>query len=207
MATLKEIGKVFTSIQLSRRKVVRDVQIGDLVIFRIKEEPSVYNRYYSGFRSYFGQVVGIVPSKHDHLTQYVFDIFDDGVCRHSSIEKYHIVSLYPVVITDEDYKKVKAQYDKKVALEQKRKAEMEEQRRIEAERQRIFKEEHRKQDEANELARIKAEEERQSEPMTITVGMYEKLMKRLSELESIVYEMDLKVQGLHYACYGLGEEE
>ena len=56
-------------------------------------------------------------------------------------------------------------------------------------------------------ARIQAEKERRDEPMMITVGMWEDLMKRLSELENTVSNMENITRGLCYNCYGPGEEE
>ena len=207
MATPKEISKIFTSIQLSHRKVSRDVQIGDLAILRIKEGPSACNEYRPGVRTYFVQIKDIIPSKHDHLIKYVVDIYEDGVCRRSYIEKGFVVSLYPVVITDDDYTKVKSKYDKKLEIEAKRKAKYEEQLRRDAEYDRKYKEALRKQEEEYQQERLRMEEERHEEPMVITVGMWEDMKKRMSELEKLVDDMERKVMGLSYTCYGPGEDE
>ena len=72
---------------------------------------------------------------------------------------------------------------------------------------RIFKENLRKQEETDRLARIQAEEERRAEPMMITVGMWEDLMKQLSDLQETVSNLEGSVRGLQYRCYGVGMDE
>ena len=72
---------------------------------------------------------------------------------------------------------------------------------------RIFKENLRKQKEADRLARIQAEEERCAEPMMITVGIWEDLMKQLSDLQETVSELEGSVRRLQYRCYGPGMDE
>ena len=101
----------------------------------------------------------------------------------------------------------KDKLDKQIAREKKLAEEREEQRRRDEEQMRIFKENLRKQEEADRLARIQAEEERRAEPMMITVGMWEDLMKQLSDLQETVSDLEGSVQGLQYRCYGPGMDE
>ena len=208
MATPLEISKVFNTRQLSHYKILRAVEAGDLALIRVKDEPSVYNNYSRAIHTYLIKLNGIVSKEKEHNDVYKFDVYNDGCVRSNlTLEKWQILSIDPISITDETYQKAKDKLDKQIAREKKLAEEREEQRRRDEEQMRIFKENLRKQEETDCLARIQAEEERRAEPMMITVGMWEDLMKRLSELENAVSNMENITRGLCYNCYGPGEEE
>ena len=208
MATPLEISKVFNTRQLSHYKILRAVEAGDLALIRVKDEPSVYNNYSRAIHTYLIKLNGIVSKEKEHNDVYKFDVYNDGCVRSNlTLEKWQILSIDPISITDETYQKAKDKLDKQIAREKKLAEEREEQRRRDEEQMRIFKENLRKQEEAYRLARIQAEKERRDEPMMITVGMWEDLMKRLSELENAVSDMENITRGLCYNCYGPGEEE
>lgn len=208
MATPLEISKVFNTRQLSHYKILRAVEAGDLALIRVKDEPSVYNNYSRAIHTYLIKLNGIVSKEKEHNDVYKFDVYNDGCVRSNlTLEKRQILSIDPISITDETYQKAKDKLDKQIAREKKLAEEREEQQRREEEQMRIFKENLRKQEETDCLARIQAEEERRAEPMMITVGMWEDLMKRLSELENAVSNMENITRGLCYNCYGPGEEE
>lgn len=208
MATPLEISKVFNTRQLSHYKILRAVEAGDLALIRVKDEPSVYNNYSRAIHTYLIKLNGIVSKEKEHNDVYKFDVYNDGCVRSNlTLEKWQIRSIYPIVVTYEAYQKAKKAYDKKIALEEKRKAEYEEQCRRDVEQQHAFEESMRKHEEEECQARIQSEKERRDEPMMITVGMWEDLMKRLSELENAVSDMENITRGLCYNCYGPGEEE
>lgn len=208
MVTPQEIRKVFTTRQLSYYKVSRNVMAGDLAVIRLKDEPNSYNNYSTAIHTELVWINNIVVNKkYDHLTKYTMTVFKDGSVTECALEEWQILSIYPIVVTYEAYQKAKKAYDKKIALEEKRKAEYEEQCRRDVEQQHAFEESIRKHEEEECQARIQAEKERRDEPMMITVGMWEDLMKRLSELENAVSDMENITRGLCYNCYGPGEEE
>lgn len=211
MITPKEISKVFTTRQLYRYKTgSKEIKVGDLVVFRLRDEPTVYNGYSSAIHSYFAEVNDItkkllIQDKYD--TIYRLSIFDNGVKSTYDINSWQLISIIPISISDDVYAKAKKAYDKKKEKEAKTEVE-----RIERERQLALaleaaeKEEERQREEA-EKAKIIAEENRRAEPMLITVGMWEDLMKRLRELENNVSDMEGTVHGLRHYCYGPGLDE
>lgn len=208
MVDPQEISKVFNTRQLSRYKIIRAAKVGDLALIRFKDEPSVYNNYSRAVHTYLIKIKEIVSKEREHNDVYKFDVYDDG-CAHCNrtLERWQILSIDPISITDEAYQKAKDKLDKQIAREKKLAEEREEQRRRDEEEMRIFKENLRKQEEAERLARIQAEEERRAEPMMITVGMWEDLMKQLSDLQETVSDLDSLVQSLKYSCYGIGMDE
>lgn len=208
MVTPLEISKVLNTRQLGHYKILRAVEVGDLALIRVKDEPSVYNNYSRAVHTYLIKLNGIVTNEQEHTDVYKFDVYDDGCTRFNvTLERWQILSINPISITDEIYQKAKDKLDKQIARKKKLAEELEEQRRRDEEQMRIFKENLRKQEEADRLAQIQAEEERRAEPMMITVGMWEDLMKELSELRSSVSEIEGDVRGIHYHCYGPGLEE
>ena len=208
MVTPLEISKVFNTRQLSHYKILRAVEAGDLALIRVKDEPSVYNNYSRAIHTYLIKLNGIVSKENEHNDVYKFDVYNDGCVRSNcALEKWQILSIDPISITDETYQKAKDKLDKQIAREKKLAEELEEQRRRDEEQMRIFKENLRKQEEADRLARIQAEEERRAEPMMITVGMWEDLMKQLSDLQETVSDLEGSVRGLQYRCYGPGMDE
>ena len=208
MATPQEISKVFNTRQLSRYKIIRAAKVGDLALIRVKDEPSVYNNYSRAIHTYLIKLNGIVSKEQEHNDVYKFDVYDDGCVRSNwTLEKWQMLYINPISITDEIYQKAKDKVEKQIAREKKLAEEREEQRRRDEEQMRIFKENLRKQEETDRLARIQAEEERRAEPMMITVGMYEDLMKQLSDLQETVSNLDSSVQNLQYSCYGIGMDE
>ena len=208
MVTPQEIIKVFNIRQLSRYKIIRAAEVGDLVLIRVKDEPSVYNNYSRAIHTYLIKLNGIISKEQGHNDVYKFDVYDDGCVRSNwTLEKWQMLSIVPISITDEIYQKTKDKLDKQIAYEKKHAEERAEQRRRDEEQMRIFKENLRKQEEADRLARIQAEEERRAEPMMITVGIYEDLMKQLSDLQETVSNLEGSVRGLQYRCYGPGMDE
>lgn len=208
MATPLEISKIFNTRQLSHYKILRSVEAGDLALIRVKDEPSVYNNYSRAIHTYLIKLNGIVSKEKEHNDVYKFDVYNDGCVRsNGTLEKWQIISIVPIVISDEVYQRTKDKVEKQIAREKKLAEERAEQQRREEEQMRIFKENLRKQEKADHLARIQAEEERCAEPMMITVGMYEDLMKRLSDLQETVSNLDSLVQNLQYICYGIGMDE
>ena len=208
MATPLEISKIFNTRQLSHYKILRSVEAGDLALIRVKDEPSVYNNYSRAIHTYLIKLNGIVSKEKEHNDVYKFDVYNDGCVRsNGTLEKWQIISIVPIVISDEVYQRTKDKVEKQIAREKKLAEERAEQQRREEEQMRIFKENLRKQEKADRLARIQAEEERCAEPMMITVGMYEDLMKRLSDLQETVSNLDSLVQNLQYSCYGIGMDE
>lgn len=200
MAEPKDIIKIFTPRQLSRYKIDRDAQIDDLAVIRVKDEPSVYNNYSSAIHSYLILLKNIVKKDREDNDVYTFDVyFEDGSIRHNfSLDRWQLLSIAPITITDEVYTKVKNKYDRKIAKEKKLAEERAEQRRRDEEQMRIFEEERRKQEEEIRLARKQEEEERKAAPMLITVGMWEDIMERLSDLESTVSDMDMTINTLQH---------
>lgn len=208
MVTPLEISKVFNTRQLSHYKILRAVKAGDLALIRVKDEPSVYNNYSRAIHTYLIKLNGIVSKEQEHNDVYKFDVYDDGCVRSNwTLEKWQMLSIVPISITDEIYQKAKDKLDKQIAREKKHAEERVEQQRRDEEEMRIFKENLRKQEEADRLARIQAEEERRAEPMMITVGMWEDLMKQLSDLQETVSNLEGLVRGLQYRCYGPGIDE
>ena len=208
MATPQEISKVFNIRQLSRYKILRAVEAGDLALIRVKDEPSVYNNYSRAIHTYLIKLNGIISKEQEHNDVYKFDVYDDGCVRSNwALEKWQMLSIEPISISDEVYQRTKDKVEKQIAREKKLTEERAEQQRRDEEQLRIFKENLRKQEEADRLARIHAEEERRAEPMMITVGMYEDLMKQLSDLQETVSNLDSLVQSLQYSCYGIGMDE
>ena len=208
MVTPQEISKVFNTRQLSHYKILRAVEAGDLALIRVKDEPSVYNNYSRAIHTYLIKLNGIVSKEKEHNDVYKFDVYNDGCVRSNlTLEKWQILSIDPISITDETYQKAKDKLDKQIAREKKLTEERAEQQRRDEEQMRILKENLRKQEEADRLARIQAEEERRAEPMMITVGMYEDLMKQLTDLQETVSNLDSSVQNLQYSCYGVGMDE
>ena len=208
MATPQEISKVFNIRQLSRYKILRAVEAGDLALIRVKDEPSVYNNYSRAIHTYLIKLNGIISKEQEHNDVYKFDVYDDGCVRSNwTLEKWQMLSIVPISITDEIYQRTKDKVEKQIACEKKHAEERAEQRRRDEEQMRIFKENLRKQEEADRLARIQVEEERRAEPMMITVGMYEDLMKQLSDLQETVSNLEGSVRGLQYRCYGPGMDE
>lgn len=208
MVTPLEISKVFNTRQLSHYKILRAAEAGDLALIRVKDEPSVYNNYSRAIHTYLIKLNGIVSFEQEHNDVYKFDVYDDGCVRSNwTLEKWQILSITPISITDKIYQKAKNKLDKQVAREKKLAEEREEQRRREEEQMRIFNENIRKQEEADRLARIQIEEERRAEPMIITVGIWEDIMKQLSELQNTVSDLECSVHGLQNRCYGLGLDE
>lgn len=208
MVTPLEIRKVFNTRQLSHYKILRAVEAGDLALIRVKDEPSVYNNYSRAIHTYLIKLNGIVSKEQEHNDVYKFDVYDDGCVRSNrTLEKWQMLSIDPISITDEIYQKAKDKLDKQIAREKKHAEERVEQQRREEEQMCIFKENLRKQKEADRLARIQAEEERRAEPMMITVGIWEDLMKQLSDLQETVSDLEGLVRGLQYRCYGPGMDE
>ena len=208
MVTPQEISKVFNIRQLSRYKIARAAEVGDLALIRVKDEPSVYNNYSRAIHTYLIELKDIVVKEQECNNIYKFDLYDNGCCNfNGTLEKWQIISIIPIVISDEVYQRTKDKVEKQIAREKKLAEERAEQQRREEEQMRIFKENLRKQEEEECQARIQAEKERRDEPMMITVGMWEDLMKRLSELENAVSDMENITRGLCYNCYGPGEEE
>ena len=208
MATPLEISKIFNTRQLSHYKILRSVEAGDLALIRVKDEPSVYNNYSRAIHTYLIKLNGIVSKEKEHNDVYKFDVYNDGCVRsNGTLEKWQIISIVPIVISDEVYQRTKDKVEKQIAREKKLAEERAEQQRRDEEQMRILKENLRKQEKADHLARIQAEEERCAEPMMITVGMYEDLMKRLSDLQETVSNLDSLVQNLQYICYGIGMDE
>ena len=208
MVTPQEISKVFNIRQLSRYKIIRAAKVGDLALIRVKDEPSVYNNYSRAIHTYPIELKDIVVKEQECNNIYKFDLYDNGCCNfNGTLEKWQIISIVPIVISDEVYQRTKDKVEKQIAREKKLAEERAEQQRREEEQMRIFKENLRKQEEEECQARIQAEKERRDEPMMITVGMWEDLMKRLSELENAVSDMENITRGLCYNCYGPGEEE
>ena len=208
MATPQEISKVFNIRQLSRYKITRAAEVGDLVLIRVKDEPSVYNNYSRAIHTYLIELKDIVVKEQGCNNIYKFDLYDNGCCNFNrTLEKWQMLSIDPISITDEIYQKAKDKLDKQIAREKKHAEERAEQQRREEEQMCIFKENLRKQEEAGRLARIQAEEERRAEPMMITVGMWEDLMKQLSDLQETVSDLEDSVRGLQYRCYGPGMDE
>lgn len=202
MATPQEISKVFNIRQLSCYKILRAVEAGDLALIRVKDEPSVYNNYSRAIHTYLIKLNGIISKEQEHNDVYKFDVYDDGCVRSNwALEKWQMLSIEPILISDEVYQRTKDKVEKQIAREKKLTEERDE------EQMRIFKENLRKQEEADRLARIQAEEERRAEPMMITVGMYEDLMKQLSDLQETVSDLEGSVRGLQYRCYGPGMDE
>ena len=195
MATPQEISKVFNIRQLSRYKILRAVEAGDLALIRVKDEPSVYNNYSRAIHTYLIELKDIVVKEQECNNIYKFNLYDNGCCNfNGTLEKWQMLSIVPISITDEIYQKTKDKLDKQIACEKKHAEERAEQRRRDEEQMRIFKENLRKQEEADRLARIQAEEERRAEPMMITVGMYEDLMKQLSDLQETVSDLECSVR-------------
>lgn len=208
MVDPQEISKVFNTRQLSRYKIIRAAKVGDLALIRVKDEPSVYNNYSRAIHTYLIELKDIVVKEQERNNIYKFDLYDNGCyIFNETLEKWQIISIDPISITDEIYQKAKDKLDKQIAREKKLAEERVEQQRREEEQMRIFKENLRKQEEADRLARIQAEEERRAEPMMITVGMWEDLMKQLSDLQETVSNLDSLVQSLQYSCYGIGMDE
>lgn len=208
MATPLEISKILNTRQLSHYKILRAAEVGDLALIRVKDEPSVYNNYSRAVHTYLIKIKEIVSKEREHNDVYKFDVYDDGCARcNRTLERWQILSIVPISITDETYQKAKDKLDKQIAREKKLAEEREEQRRRDEEEMRIFKENLRKQEEADRLARIQAEEERRAEPMMITVGMWEDLMKQLSDLQETVSDLEGSVHGLQNRCYGPGMDE
>lgn len=208
MVTPLEISKVFNTRQLSHYKVLRAVEAGDLALIRVKDEPSVYNNYSRAIHTYLIELKDIVVKEQEDNNIYKFDLYDNGCCNfNGTLEKWQILSIDPISITDETYQRTKDKLDKQIAREKKLAEERAEQQRRDEEQMRIFKENIRKQEEADRLARIQAEEERRAEPMMITVGMWEDLMKQLSDLHETVSDLEGSVRGLQCRCYGPGMDE
>ena len=208
MATPQEISKVFNIRQLNRYKILRAVEAGDFALIRVKDEPSVYNNYSRAIHTYLIELKDIVVKEQEHNDVYKFGVYDDGCVRSNwALEKWQMLSIDPISITDEIYQKAKDKLDKQIAREKKHVEERAEQQRREEEQMCIFKENLHKQKEADRLARIQTEEERRAEPMMITVGMYEDLMKQLSDLQETVSNLEGSVRGLQYRCYGPGMDE
>lgn len=208
MATPLEISKIFNTRQLSHYKILRSVEAGDLALIRVKDEPSVYNNYSRAIHTYLIKLNGIVSKEKEHNDVYKFYVYNDGCVRsNGTLEKWQIISIVPIVISDEVYQRTKDKVEKQIAREKKLAEERAEQQRREEEQMRIFKENLRKQEEADCLARIQAEEERRAEPMMITIGIWEDLMKQLSDLQETVSNLDSSVQNLQYSCYGIGMDE
>ena len=208
MATPQEISKVFNIRQLNRYKILRAVEAGDFALIRVKDEPSVYNNYSRAIHTYLIELKDIVVKEQEHNDVYKFDVYDDGCVRSNwTLEKWQMLSIDPISITDEIYQKAKDKLDKQIAREKKHVEERAEQQRREEEQMCIFKENLHKQKEADRLARIQAEEERRAEPMMITVDMWEDLMKQLSDLQETVSDLEGSVRGLQYRCYGPGMDE
>ena len=208
MVTPQEIIKVFNIRQLSRYKITRAAGVGDLALIRVKDEPSVYNNYSRAIHTYLIELKDIVVKEQEDNNIYKFDLYDNGrYIFNGTLEKWQIISIVPIVISDEVYQRTKDKVEKQIAREKKLAKERAEQQRRDEEQMRILKENLRKQEEADRLARIHAEEERLAEPMMITVGMYEDLMKQLSDLQETVSNLDSSVQNLQYSCYGIGMDE
>ena len=208
MATPQEISKVFNIRQLNRYKILRAVEAGDFALIRVKDEPSVYNNYSRAIHTYLIELKDIVVKEQEHNDVYKFDVYDEGCVRSNwTLEKWQMLSIVPIVITDEIYQKTKDKLDKQIAREKKHAEERAEQQRREEEQMCIFKENLHKQKEADRLARIQTEEERRAEPMMITVDMWEDLMKQLSDLQETVSNLEGSVRGLQYRCYGPGMDE
>lgn len=208
MVTPIEISKVFNIRQLSRYKIIRAAEVGDLALIRVKDEPSVYNNYSRAIHTYLIELKDIVVKEQEDNNIYKFDLYDNGCCNfNGTLEKWQIISIVPIVISEEVYQRTKDKVEKQIAREKKLAEERAEQQRRDEEQMRIFKENLRKQEEADRLARIQAEEERRAEPMMITVGMYEDLMKQLSDLQETVSNLEGSVRGLQYRCYGPGMDE
>ena len=208
MVTPQEIIKVFNIRQLSRYKITRAAGVGDLALIRVKDEPSVYNNYSRAILTYLIELKGIVVKEQERNNIYKFDLYDNGrYIFNGTLEKWQIISIVPIVISDEVYQRTKDKVEKQIAREKKLTEERAEQQRREEEQMRILKENLRTHEEADRLARIQAEEERRAEPMMITVGMYEDLMKQLSDLQETVSNLDSSVQNLQYSCYGVGMDE
>ena len=208
MVTPQEISKVFNIRQLSRYKIIRAAKVGDLALIRVKDEPSVYNNYSRAIHTYLIELKDIVVKEQEHNDVYKFDVYNDGCVRSNcTLEKWQIISIVPIVISDEVYQRTKDKVEKQIAREKKLAEELAEQQRRDEEEMRIFKENLRKQEETDRLARIQAEEERRTEPMMITVGMWEDLMKQLSDLQETVSNLEGSVRGLQYRCYGPGMDE
>ena len=208
MATPLEISKIFNTRQLSHYKILRSVEAGDLALIRVKDEPSVYNNYSRAIHTYLIKLNGIVSKENEHNDVYKFDVYNDGCVRsNGTLEKWQIISIVPIVISDEVYQRTKDKVEKQIAREKKLAEERAEQQRRDEEQMRILKENLRKQEEADRLARIQAEEERRAEPMMITVGMWEDLMKQLSNLQETVSDLEGSVRGFQYRCYGPGMDE
>ena len=208
MVTPQEIIKVFNIRQLSRYKITRAAGVGDLALIRVKDEPSVYNNYSRAIHTYLIELKGIVVKEQERNNIYKFDLYDNGCyIFNGTLEKWQIISIVPIVISDEVYQRTKDKVEKQIAREKKLTEERAEQQRREEEQMRILKENLRKHEEADRLARIQAEEERRAKPMMITVGMYEDLMKQLSDLQETVSNLDSLVQSLQYSCYGIGMDE
>lgn len=208
MVTPQEIIKVFNIRQLSRYKITRAAGVGDLALIRVKDEPSVYNNYSRAIHTYLIELKDIVVKEQEDNNIYKFDLYDNGrYIFNETLEKWQIISIVPIVISDEVYQRTKDKVEKQIAREKKLVEERAEQQRRDEEQMRILKENLRKQEEADRLTRIQAEEERRAEPMMITVGMYEDLMKQLSDLQETVSNLDSLVQSLQYSCYGVGMDE
>lgn len=208
MVTPQEIIKVFNIRQLSRYKITRAAGVGDLALISVKDEPSVYNNYSRAIHTYLIELKDIVVKEQEDNNIYKFDLYDNGrYIFNGTLEKWQIISIVPIVISDEVYQRTKDKVEKQIAREKKLAEERAEHQRRDEEQMRIFKENLRKQEEADRLARIQAEEERRAEPMMITVGMYEDLMKQLSDLQETVSNLDSSVQNLQYSCYGVGMDE
>ena len=208
MVTPQEIIKVFNIRQLSHYKITRAAGVGDLVLIRVKDEPSVYNNYSRAIHTYLIELKDIVVKEQEDNNIYKFDLYDNGrYIFNGTLEKWQIISIVPIVISDEVYQRTKDKVEKQIAREKKLAEERAEQQRRDEEQMRILKENLRKQEEEDRLARIQAEEERRVEPMMITVGMYEDLMKQLSDLQETVSNLDSSVQNLQYSCYGVGMDE
>lgn len=208
MVTPIEISKVFNTRQLSRYKIIRTAEVGDLALIRVKDEPSVYNNYSRAIHTYLIELKDIVVKEQERNNIYKFDLYDNGCyIFNETLEKWQIISIVPIVISDEVYQRTKDKLEKQIAREKKLAEERAEQQRRDEEQMRIFKENLRKQEEADRLARIQAEEERRAEPMVITVGMYEDLMKQLSDLQETVSNLDSSVQSLQHSCYGIAMDE
>ena len=208
MVTPLEISKVFNTRQLSHYKILRAVEAGDLALIRVKDEPSVYNNYSRAIHTYLIKLKDIVVKEQEDNNIYKFDLYDNGCCNfNGTLEKWQMLSIEPISITDEIYQRTKDKVEKQIACEKKHAEERAEQRRRDEEQMRIFKENLRKQEEADRLARIQAEEERRAKPMMITVAMWEDLMKQLSDLQETVSNLEGSVRGLQYRCYGPGMDE
>ena len=208
MVTPQEISKVFNIRQLSRYKIIRAAEVGDLALIRVKDEPSVYNNYSRAIHTYLIELKDIVVKEQERNNIYKFDLYDNGCyIFNETLEKWQIISIVPIVISDEVYQHTKDKVEKQIAREKKLVEERAEQQRRDEEQMRILKENLRKQEEADCLARIQAEEERRAEPMMITVGMWEELMKQLSDLQETVSNLDSSVQSFQYSCYGVGMDE